>query len=190
MKKSIILMVSLLLIAIVMTGVTVAFIVDSSDTVVNQFTPTKVTTSVVETLEGNVKKSVCIENTGEADAWIRAAVVVTWQNDNGDVYSTVPVEGTDYNMVYDLENGWVEGADGFYYWTKPVSSEDGKCTTGVLIEECSYIKNAPAGYYLSVEILGSGIQSKPAKAFNVWASSGLKVNDADADPMKWTLVQQ
>jgi len=62
--------------------------------------------------------------------------------------------------------------------------------TGDLIETIFPKGNPPAdGYYLTVEIIGSGIQNKPAKVFNTeWASSGLKVKDRNDDPMQWTLV--
>lgn len=58
--------------------------------------------------------------------------------------------------------------------------DDDNGNTGILIEECTYQKDkAPKGYALTVEIIASGIQSKPASVFNTeWASSGLKVNDS------------
>ena len=185
--KSAALLVSLLLLLTVTVGGTIAFLMDSDGPLNNLFTPSQVTTKVEETLSGGIKQDVYIKNTGDTDAWIRAAVVVTWQDADGNVYGQAPVEGTDYVITWGT--GWAPRDDGFYYWTSPVKAETG--VTGDLIETISPTGDPPAdGYYLTVEIIGSGIQNKPAKVFNTeWASSGLRVNDANDDPMQWTLVE-
>lgn len=178
-NRSAALLVCLLLALGCTVGGTLAYIFTNTSPVKNIFQPTEVTTTVVENFEDGVKSDVQIKNTGSTDAWLRAAVVVTWQNAAGEVYGKAPVQGTDYSISYDLANGWVEGTDGFYYWTSPVAPEG---LTGVLITECKLAEtaNAPDGYDLTVEILGSGIQSKPAAPFNDnWStSSGLEVNAA------------
>ena len=171
--KSIALLASLLLIIGVTVGGTIAFLMDTVGPLQNLFTPSQVTTEVEETLDGTTKSDVYIKNTGNTEAWIRAAVVVTWKNANGDVYGKAPVLNTDYEITWGT--GWVTGADGFYYWKSPVAADGG--VTGDLIESCTSKNLAPEGYYLTVEIIGSGIQSKPARVFNTeWASSGLAVN--------------
>jgi len=198
-KKSLITLVSLLAILCVTVGGTLAFLIDTSGPIQNIFNPSKVTTSVEETLSGNTKSNVKIKNTGDTDAFIRAAVVVTWQDAQGNVYGKKPVETTDYTIQ--LGKDWLDGADGFYYHITPVKSEKEaptNCTTGVLIESISPIatsvNNIEAnglGYYLTVEIIGSGIQNKPASVFNTeWASSNLEVKNTDKDPMEWTLGQK
>lgn len=177
------LLVSLVLLVGVAVGGTLAYLATNTDPIENQFTPSKVTTTVEETLEGNVKSEVKIKNTGDTEAWIRAAVVITWQNEAGNVYGgTQPVAGTDYTISWNKDTtnsdgNWVTGKDGFYYWTKPVAPNG---LTGELITECKPVEGkAPEGYALTVEIIGSGIQSKPASVFNDnWASSGLQVNNA------------
>lgn len=187
--KSIALLVSLLLLITVTVGGTIAFLMDSDGPLHNVFNPSEVTTQVEETINDTTKSNVKIKNTGDTDAWIRAAVVVTWQDKDGNVYGQKPVVGTDYN-AWTPGKDWEIGDDGFYYYTKPVAADTS--TETALIEKISPLRDAPAdGYYLTVEIIGSGIQSKPASVFNTeWASSGLEVNDSDADPMKWTLVKQ
>lgn len=163
-KKSI-LLVSLAAFLILMIGGTLAYIFAQSDDVNNTFIPGEVTTTVDEEFDGKVKENVSIRNTGNVEAYIRAAVVVTWQDEKGNVHSTVPVAGTDYNISYNLnnDNGWVKSSDGFYYWTEPVKSEDeaqDNCNTGILITSCAPIQDkAPEGYALSVEIIASGIQA-------------------------------
>lgn len=188
------LLVSLLLLLTVTVGGTLAFLLDSSGPITNVFTPSQVTTKVDESFNGSVKSNVRIRNTGDTAAWIRAAVVITWQDADGNVYGKAPVANEDYTISYDLVSGWEKGDDGFYYWTKPVAatSEGEASYTGILISQCKPFEDkVPEGYYLTVEILGSGIQSKPADAFETaWTSSGLKVDTADEDPMNWKLVKE
>lgn len=183
--KSAALLVSLLLLLTVTVGGTIAFLMDTDGPLHNLFNPSQVTTKVEETLSGDTKKDVYIKNTGNTDAWIRAAVVVTWQDAEGNVYGQAPVEGTNYEITWGT--GWQTRDDGFYYWTSPVKAKTG--VTGDLIETISPRGNPPAdGYYLTVEVIGSGIQNKPANVFNTeWKSSGLTVDATDSDPMKWTL---
>lgn len=179
--KSLLLVVSLALMVTVTVGGTLAFLLDVSGPLANIFKPSVITTTVVEEFEGGVKTNVKIQNTGDTTAWIRAAVVITWQDADGNIYGTPPVAGTDYTITYSRTN-WLTGDDGFYYYTKPVKSqeEDGtNCFTGVLISECkpTIPSTAPDGYKLCVEIICSGLQYKPASVFdsNWAASSGLAV---------------
>ena len=171
-------MVSLLLLLTITVGGTLAFLITSDGPLTNIFKPSKVTTGVDEDFDGEVKSNVSIQNTGDIDAYIRAAVVITWQDEHGNVYGQMPVEDTDYTITWNLagenQDGWVKAADGFYYWTQPVAANG---YTGILIPKCEYKANAPAGYYLTVEILGSGIQSLPTSVVTEeWKSgvSGIK----------------
>ena len=168
--KLITLLVSLLMIGAATINSTVAFLFTQDGPVVDQFNPSQVRTSVDEeiTVDENgvkVKEDVTIQNTGDTTAWIRAAVVVTWQDKDGNVYGQMPGDA-DYdielNYVDDPDGTntdltkWHKGTDGFYYWPVPVAVGD---STGILIESCKPTGTAPDGYYLTVEILGSGIQT-------------------------------
>ena len=163
-RKAKTLLVSLVLSGTLAVGTTVAYLTANTNEVVNTFAPSSVTTAVTEEINVSqgVKESVKIENTGDTAAYIRAAVVVTWQDENGNVYGVAPAEGTDYEIDYNTDDQaapagkWIKGADSFWYWVNPVAAGD---ATGVLITSCSYEANAPEGYYLNVEILGSGIQA-------------------------------
>jgi len=181
--KSAALLVSLLLLLTVTVGGTIAFLMDSDGPLHNLFNPSKVTTYVDETLDCETKKDVKIKNTGDTEAWIRAAVVVTWQDKDGNVYGQAPVAGTNYT-AWTPGKDWLTGDDGFYYYKYPVAA--GATTSNALITQISPIGDFSAeGYYLTVEIIGSGIQSVPETVFNSeWESSGLQVLDnklADAE---------
>jgi len=180
-KKSTALLVSLILLLCVTVGGTIAFIIDVTDPVTNIFTSSEVTTKVDESFDGEVKQNVRITNTGDTEAYIRAAVVVTWQDASGNVYGKAPVASEDYAIEYNLSEGWkLSPNDGFYYWTEPVAGvveSNGKkeyTSTGALIKTCTPIADrAPAGYSLNVEIIGSGIQSKPHRVVLENWSSGV-----------------
>lgn len=151
----------------------IAFLNTKTEPITNTFATSKVTTEVSEDFENGVKSNVCIKNTEDTTAWIRAKVVITWQDKDGHVSGQVPVAGTDYEIEYGTSR-WLKGNDGFYYYTSPVEA-GGK--TDELIEKCTQKQGkAPEGYSLCVEIICSGLQSQPASAFETsWASSGLKV---------------
>lgn len=157
--KVITLVVSIALLLCVSVGGTLAYLVMKTSSLENTFAPASVTTTVEETFENNKKSNVKIKNTGDTTAYIRAAVVVTWQDAAGNVYGQRPVKGTNYTS-WTLGTDWVEGSDGFYYYTKPVAA--GETTATALINSISPIGNLPAtGYFLCVEILGSGLQAEP-----------------------------
>lgn len=175
--KYIALLVSLVLVLSAAIGGTLAWLIDKTDKVNNQFTPSEVTTKVEETFNGNVKSNVKIKNTGDTEAYIRAAVVVTWQDASGNISHKKPVAGTDYNITFPENSGWELAADGYYYYKQPVKSEaedSANCTTAVLFTDCSPIEGrAPADCFLTVEVLSSGIQSVPTKVVTEQWSSGV-----------------
>lgn len=146
-------------------GGTTAYLVDVTQPVANTFTLPKLETEIREKFDRAVKNSVRIANTGEIAAYIRAAVVVTWQNAAGHIHAQRPVEGTDYSISW-TKNGWIERGD-FFYCTAPVAP-DGE--TGVLFTACKPLKAAPAeGYALHVEIISEAVQAEPVDAVrNAW----------------------
>ena len=191
-SKSFLLLASLALIVTAVIGTTMAYLVSDTPTVTNTFTPATVDSEVVETLDTNVKKDVQIQNTGDIKAYIRAKVVVTWQDTAGNVYGKKPETildclhdkcNCDYTITYNLDDQpenddlgstagkWTfEENDGFYYWSSEVPATK---FTGILIKSCSPVANkAPAGYNLHVEILAEAIQADGmgvSSAKDAWA---------------------
>lgn len=155
-KKSLTLIVSLILIITIGVGGTLAYLITSTSAVKNTFTPSKVVISVDETFDGNTKEDVVIQNHRDSvKAYIRAAIVVNWMDNHGNVWATTPELGKDYTMT--PGTGWTLGTDGIYYHKGAVPA--GK-PTEVLITEAKPLVEAPAdGYYLSIEILAQGIQA-------------------------------
>lgn len=135
---------------------------------VNEFGFGTVTPTVDETLEDNMKSDVTIANTGSAPAYLRVAVDIYWQDQNGARLWDKPVPGTDYSIEWGSVSdasasnkalSWVVASDGFYYWTSPVAPA-GK--TGVLIQKVTERK--ADGKNLVVDISAQAIQSTPDDA--------------------------
>lgn len=159
-SKPSLLLVALVVLVGVLVGSTVAYLITNTGSVANSFTPAKITTDITEDFDGSVKNNVCVTNTGDVEAYIRAAVVVTWKC-GSDVYPTAPVPGTDYTMTCPADAGWVQSGS-YYYYTSAVAPN---ASTGVLLTGCQPLHDAPAtGYTLHVEILTEAIQSTPGAA--------------------------
>lgn len=179
-KQPVALVALLLLLCCTVAG-TLAYLVDSTDPVTNTFTPASVSTEVNEDFDGITKSNVTIKNTGNIDAYIRAAVIVNWANDAGEISGT-PVTNADYSITYNTgANGdWFVGSDGYYYCKTSVKSEkqDAKdCWTPVLIESCTQKGTAPEGFHLQVTILADGIQSEPTSTVaSVWTAIQVDTN--------------
>lgn len=196
-KKSV-LITSVALLLLVAVGTSLAYVFTKTDPVENKFDPSKVSCAVVEVVEkgdssentanvvqtGKSKTNVQIKNTGNTDAYIRAAVVVNWMNEDGTrAWATKPVQGADYSISYNLnDNGWVDGGDGYYYYTQPVARDQ---LTDILITGAKQLPDkGPVGtdntqYYLSIEIVASAIQADgmgAASAKDAWAKAKTTTN--------------
>ena len=157
------LIVSVLCLLLVTVSGVYAFLSATSQSLTNRFLPVEVTCQVKENFDGQVKSNVRICNTGDVDAYIRAAVIVNWVNAEGKLLATAPVAGTDYNVVWG-DTGWVQDTAGFWYHQAAVAVDD---ATAVLIQSISPVHDeVPEGYFLQVQILASAIQADPAKAAN------------------------
>lgn len=173
-KKALLLAVSVALILTAAIGGTIAYIVTKTDSVTNTFEPAKVPIKVDETFEKGEKKDVKIQNTGNISAFIRAKIVVTWKNTDGNVSAIKPVENTDYTMTVGTTGWTYNNADGFWYCNTAVAPNGGN--TPVLIISCKpETDKAPDGYDLSVEIIAESIQSEPASA--VTEAWGVKIEN-------------
>lgn len=126
--------------------------------------------------------------------YVRAQVSIYWQgkadaSGNAPVLWDAPVEGAgqDYSIAWgtivDSPSGtagqWVRGADGFYYWTAPLTLKvaDANKTTN-LIENVTVLKSYDDGRQLVVDIAAQSIESAKPEAFgNSWSKgSGLEVD--------------
>ena len=112
-KKVLALLVSMVLLVVTAVGGTIAYIVAQDGPVENEFIPTEVPCHVEERFENNVKTNVQIQNDGNIDAYIRAKVVVTWQDEQGNVAAQVPEAGKDYTITYTNDGTWFKDANDY-----------------------------------------------------------------------------
>lgn len=157
-KKLIIITSLVLILAMALTGTVYAILHGASNTATNTLTPDSDNTpEVAETFENGVKYNVKFTNTADYSVYVRAAVVVTWQNADGEVHSVRPVYNTDYKLTLNVSD-WIEdAANGLFYYKKPVAK--GGSTT-YLIDDCKQKGTAPAGYTLHVELVCQTVQAK------------------------------
>lgn len=156
-RKQFVLLCSIVALLVGVVGGSIAYLTTATDPVENKFEPGKVACQINEKMENNVKSDVKVQNTGNTDAYIRARIVVTWQDRQGNVYAKPPVAGTDYSITIKTDTGWAKNGE-YYYYTSSVTPEG---ETGILISSCSPVSGkAPSGYTLHVEILADAIQSK------------------------------
>ena len=142
-RKIVSLLLSIVLLLTLAGGGTLAFIATKSAMIENQFNAGRVTSSVNN--DGTVT------NTGNVDAYIRAAVVVNWMDEDGNVYGIRP------SYTVSIKEGWTQKGD-FYYYTAEVAP-NGKTKTAP-VEVSAVSGNPPsAAYSLSVEIVAEAIQA-------------------------------
>lgn len=155
-------------VAVLLTGFvgsSLAWLMAGTKPIKNVFEPGNVPPTIVEEMTGTVKNDVAVKNTGNVDAYIRAKLVFTWQNEAGEVLGVAPTFG-DYTITLGNE-GWEDGPGGYYYYTTPVVPGG---STGVLATDIKQITSNPAeGYTLHVEVLAESIQAEPVEAVkNSW----------------------
>lgn len=180
-KRPVAMLVSLALILMISVGATIAYLQDDTAPVENVFVPAEVTPEVTESFDGTVKTDVMVENSGDVDSYVRAIIVVTWQDDQGNVAPEVPVVGTDYEMAIPANNRW-KLYNGFYYYTDVVAA--GEMTEDVLISE-AYQKTTNGNYKLHIEILAQSIQAEGTDALGnkpIELAWGVDISDGNVSP--------
>ena len=151
-RKKLVSVILALVLTFCAAGGTIAWLAASTNSVTNTFVPASVTNKVDETIDGAVKKNVTVTNTGDVSAYVRAAIVINWVDEQGRV--TVPPAEATYSMSLNKED-WAE-AGGYYYYNSVVAAG---ATTNALIKEVAET-NAPSGYHLQVTIVAESIQAE------------------------------
>ena len=119
-----------------------------------------------------VSKIVSVQNTGASEAWIRVkvdAAITSAPTEN-------PPNGISLDpsvMSCDIQNDWVKGEDGFYYYTKPVPKDQ---ATGALFQTVTFSKSMDNTYQnctANIEISAQAVQT---------ANNGTSVLEAQGWP--------
>ena len=142
----------------------------------------------------SVKNNVTVTNNGNVPVYVRARVDIYWEDAKGNQLWDAPVEDedapvededADYTVSWGANldgqtgtEGWVEGLDGYYYWTKPVP---GSGTTGNLIDSFAPATGAAsADKKLVCDIAIQSIQADPSRA--VTEAWGVTIADGILTP--------
>lgn len=157
-NRQFVLLVSILALLVGIVGSSLAYLITQTGSVENTFQPSKVTCEIQEEFRqgGSEKKNVQVKNTGDTDAYIRAALVFTWVDSQGNI-APVAVKESDYVLV--LGTGWsAKQTDGFYYYKTSVAPGE---KTGNLVNSITRVENfAPEGYTLCVDVIADAVQAK------------------------------
>ena len=157
-KKTGTLFLSLLLVATMVVGGTLAYLFTNTEPVENIFTPSYVSCSVTESFDGTTKSNVNVTNTGNIDAYIRVKLVTYRVNDEGD-----HIGGIAKIPDFTPGAGWVENGD-YYYYTQPVApGEQPEISLIDRITLTDSYDDADGGKQV-IEVMAEAIQSTPAKA--------------------------
>ena len=169
LRKSVKLVLSLLMIICITVGGTLAYLSVQTGPVVNTFSPSQVSCNVVEEYENSTKKSIQVENKSDIKAFIRVKLVTYRVNNSGQHIGGVAVD-----PVFECGEGWFK-ASGYYYYKYPVephNSSNDDLTENLLGKEISLSGNytdADGGKQL-IEVMAEAIQAQPSNAVTqVWS---------------------
>lgn len=169
-KRSLVLVVSVLVLLLAVAGGTLAWLTAQTDGVVNTFTPAQVSCKVTENFDGTTKSNVNVENTSNIPAYIRVKLVTYRVNKDGQ-----HIGGTATIPDFTPGTNWVEH-DGYYYYTRPVAP--GQTPETNLIDtitlSSSYI-DADGGKQV-IEVMAEAIQSVPKAAVQAAWGSDFNIN--------------
>lgn len=159
MKRFIKLFIGSIMILMVVFGttkLTIAWLSAETVEIKNTFATGLVASEIIEEFDGQIKKDVSIQNTGNIDAYIRVALIPAWKNPDGNVSGTQV--GTEYTKPQ-APDGWFLGNDGFYYHVTSVLPGE---NTSILINE--FTMPTKDGLLFELQILASAIQADPKEA--------------------------
>lgn len=154
-------------------GATAAWMTAASRQTQNTFLPAEVTCQVEEAFSGREKTSVTVRNTGNISAFLRLRLVTYRVNEKGE-----RIGGTAEIPPLSPGEGWLAGADGCYYYVRPVAPNE---LTGNLLARAlplTAYADADGGVQV-IEVVAEAIQSVPAEAVSrawpavAWADGAL-----------------
>ncbi len=153
------LLISLLALLTLTVGGTVAYLVASTDNVVNTFTPSHVDCTVDEVFNDNTKTSVTVTNTSDINAYLRVKLVTYRVNEDGN-----HIGGTAGIPSFTLGENWFKYGD-YYYYTKPVAP--GSSTPSLIAGNGLTLQGRyddADGGKQAIDVMAEAIQSVPDKA--------------------------
>ena len=160
-RRSAAFLIAVVLLVTLAVGGTFAILKLQTPAVSNTFTSAGAATpSIVETFtEGGTVKSdvkVALNGDGSGTYNVRAVILYSFQDEEGNTVAKVPVAGDDYSVS--IGSGWTLGSDGFYYYNSTLVPGG---STSNLINSCTTLNSE---YKLVVDILAQTVQTGGASA--------------------------
>ena len=142
--------IAIILVVVMTIGGTVAFLMDSTESVINKFTPASSGITIEEEVKENCKTEIAVKNTGDTGAYIRVSLVANYYDENGNITGGAAVP----NFTLNSEK-WFLGDDGYYYYKQPIAAGD--VTDNLLASESKMqLKDN-----MQVTVLAQSIQASP-----------------------------
>ena len=157
MKKSILrIALSALLVAVVLVGGTLAYLVTATDLLTNTFAVVDIDTEVEEPADGEVKAPYVVNNSNVA-VYVRAYAVVSTNEG-----SSVPVAASDVAINYEYEGTEWEKIGDYYYYTEavPAAVEGAVQKTDPLFNGVTVSQDLDENADFSVYVYHESIQAK------------------------------
>ena len=142
--------IAIILVVVMTIGGTVAFLMDSTESVINKFTPASSGITIEEEVKENCKTEIAVKNTGDTGAYIRVSLVANYYDENGNITGGAAVPNFTLNS-----KKWFLGDDGYYYYKQPVAA--GNVTDNLLASE----SKMQLEDNMQVTVLAQSIQASP-----------------------------
>ena len=142
--------IAIILVVVMTIGGTVAFLMDSTESVVNKFTPASSGITIEEKVKENCKTEIAVKNTGDTGAYIRVSLVANYYDENGNITGGAAVPDFTLNS-----EKWFLGNDGYYYYKQPIAAND--VTDNLLASESKMQLEDK----MQVTVLAQSIQASP-----------------------------
>lgn len=172
-KRSLVLVVSVLVLLLAVAGGTLAWLTAQTDGVVNTFTPAQVSCAVTEDFNGTIKSNVNVTNTSDIYAYIRVKLVtyrVNAQNQH--------IGGTAEIPEFKPGEGWVKYGE-YYYYTRPVAPDNNSPDIPLIdetgIKLTGSYDDADGGKQV-IEVMAEAIQSVPDTAVKDAWGTGFSID--------------
>lgn len=153
--KSVIIVLSIILLVCIGVGATLAYFANSTGPVINTFQSGTVGAEIVEDISGNTKNSITVKNTGSVPVYVRVRLVSYFEDDSGVLPQDSPV------VSVTLDTNWKQ-IGSYYYYKLPVGAGDS--TGNLLGSQLAMVNNQV------IEVLADTVQATPADAVEaVWS---------------------
>ena len=178
-KRKLLLVVACILLSATTFGGTLAYILTNTTPLTNKFIPAQMSCEILEDFSnGTVKQNVCVQNTGDAPAYIRVKLLPYWYDKESDTI----VAKSSWTPSFTPGQGWVCGNDGYYYYTSPVNP--GECTS-VLISSLTLGQDEISLARQVLEIIASCIQAEPDNAvMDAWSGANGSVTGVSGSTLQ------